>query len=1127
MMRNGQDKEFHTIASQNRERNARAREGYNVCTESRVRFHYGPGGSQWAVGPDIQVWVDEDGNIVDPTPPFLLKDFISQKHVQFESPRYYAHEAAKNYVLEHLELDIDPDQLLITTLYIDAYDHGDRRANIASSMTLTEAMMRNWQQNGDGHFYDHLGVLEEYRQGGYPARISEKPLPLGECFAYEAIYRKSNPQRFDEGTHVAMDPKKFKRFIWDADLQTRYEKSLTRFWDQHGEDYNLLIKAALLKSAYLQHEEGSLTEDDKALVLNAMGLNAQQPWDTLTFETFRDAPLAPSRFTFRELMVYRYVASGIIVVKDEYAERLVVYIPGNSSPLHAFKDMTALSNWFALQCRHPLQRKALEGQFRAEDTPDGTFLTGIHTALACLAAYPHRLTINSSFWDPAHEIHLGPALSPWPFTHFKRNLRSRLESDGKRLIRSRRDYNEEVAAEILTSAITVTGTIAVAVPFLWIPLVAMSSALIGIGADEAAEGTVEERKEGVGRIVFGVLNAVPALAEGAAGAVEFAGAAARAGDEVTAGAADEVGQKIAGQSEEERAAALAEQQRAQAQAVEESQERASESPGERQTRLDQEEQDRRVLKAHYAATFDSVKAFGIEPDGLRSLTPELRKDLAKLEYDMPLDASGAWTTDDFGAVYRVPRAETGRTRYFARVHSKIYQVERVEEAKQYRIFSEHPALKGPYIKQSKGFYSDIDLRPGLRGGDSYVEVVPEPMPELAPDALKPPHAQPAVRIEIPMDGIETRDAINSAGESVQEFYADGTRVTFDADIAAWRKNAQKVFWRNKKGRWVSGTEAKYLNLTDRYGSWITTEVYEFPRIPGLPSQARAVDRTVHQIWLGDRLPREQLIDTIKGNMNTSPDLKFTLHVDIEDNEALSDLTLVEQLQAKFADYPNMKISNLHNEPFYEGFLSEPETAEPYEYFRSGTGDNFAAASDVLRYRLVREYGGIYMDCDDVIPRSFAGAELLSGPGDLLVGEPVTSARMSYYGPGNSHFASQPGNPVLREMQKELYARFTSERETLDVLSGKKLEEENGINPYMTTISHVTGPRLFMDTIRSTRPDYADLLDGQIKPRSGVSSLFYALQLKDAYDFYAPFAGRLKILAGRENSWIAPRRWFDS
>ncbi|WP_341960412.1 DUF6543 domain-containing protein [Pseudomonas sp. RC10] len=1069
-------------------------------------------------GPEI-VPIEEGGR--DPHHALLLTEFLASKDLSFPSPKDFAHDKAKAYVLEHLELDIDPDDLIIATLYIDAADHGDQRANLAYSMTLTEALMRNWQQEGDGHFYDHLGTLEDWRLEGYPAVISEEPLSLDQCFAYEAIYRKTAPQHFDGSAQVHLDPKPFKRFIWEADLQSHYEELLNDFWAAHRDDYHVFIKASLLRAAYVQHEEGSLSDEDKALVLDAVGLKPEQPWETLAFEAFRDAPLNPQNVTIRELGIYCYTATDIIVLKDERTERLVMYIPGNSSPLHGFDDMAALRDWFALQCRYTQRRTALEGHFKIEDGPDGVFYSGLQSSLKGLGAYPNWFIGNTHYWNPASEINLGPALSPWPFSHFKKNLQSRLKSDARRLFRSRADYNKETAAEILSAAINVTGVIAMVVPGLWAPLAVMSVALIGLGADQVIEGTVEEQHEGAGRIVFGVLNAVPALAEGAG---KVLGAAAVKGEPVAAGAADEIGQKISSATEEERTAASAEAERAETHAAEEKQARATESEDERGARRDQEEQRRADLRAHHAAHFDAVKAFGVEPAGLRSLSPALRADLASFEYVDELPAGGEWNSLDEGNVYSVFDKDSGSDIHFARVHAKVYRVEFVENAQQYRIVSSRDStLKGPYVKKLKGFYSDIDVRPGLRGGDSYVPG-DEPVPEIAPVKEDIPlvRAQPPLFVEIPLDGIEVRPVVGDDGQEIDQFFipnpSKDVRVSYDVDLGCWKKNAVEFRWMDNNGVWKSGNEDRFLKVRGKLLPPVKSEIYKFPRVPGVAKDTQAVNRTVHHVWLGSRLPDEHLIAGMKANMETNPDLSFTLHIQIDDTAIVDGASPQAQLQAAFAGHPNMTVSNLEEEPFFTHFRESPHTAEPFNYFREGSGQNYAAASDVVRYPLLHEYGGIYMDCDDVIKVSFEGQALNAGPNDVLMGEAVSSSRMDFFGPGNSHFASHPGNPVLREVQSTLYARFKDELDALVSMEADKSQVIDGKNPYMTKIFFVTGPRLLLDTLKSVRPDYAALLDNSLHAKSGISSLTYQEYVIEAQDFYVPFGRRLKITAGAENSW---------
>ena len=1076
--------------------------------------------------------------------PELLQEFIEHQKVGYESPRHYAYQQAAHYVRmdwprdpystspggfdQHDFLrDSDPDNLLIVTLYINAQDPEPQRANVAYSMTLTDALMRNWQQNGNGQFLDHLSQLRAYREGGYPARIAQTPLVLADCFPYEAVYRKTSPQRFDRSTHVPIDPQDFKQFVWDADVQAHYMDSLTAFWKDHGTDYNLLIKAALLKSAYTQHEEHSLSTQDKASVLEAMGLAADQPWETLTVERFTHA--APSSdFTFRELVLYRYVATDIIVIRNEQTDRLVVYVPGNSSPLHGFKDLPALRDWVVAQCKDPHRRRALESHFKAEDDPDGYFLSGVQTALAGLAAYPNRLDDATGHWWPHKEITLSSAISQWPFSHFKHNLQERLASDARQLIRNRADYNKAFAAQALTNAIIATGAVAMVVPALWVPLSVMSLALIGLGVDELVEGrTHEERKEGAGRIVFGVLNAIPLAIEGGAAAHSLWSAAASADEGVAAGAADEVGQMVEGRGADERNAATARQQEENAEVAEEAQERELESANDRQALLNREEKQRQAAESHREAIYDSAKAFGVEPEGLRALTPELRDELAKFEYAAPLDRSGTWGVDDFGAVYTVNDGDAGKASHFARVHSKIYRVERVNAARQYRIVAADGSnIKGPFIKQSRGYYSDIDLKPGLRGGDSYIEIAPAPPPENGkPDIVLAPGQEAPTIIEIPMDGIHVRPGFNDDYQPADQYFlrfkGKEINVRYDADHGCWREHYD-CYWRTNKGVWKKGTEEDFLKVRDKLNFGITSDLYKFPLLPGYPAEPAAIELSVHQIWLGDRIPRAGLIERMKANMKLSPNVRFTLHIDIDSNEVLEELLPKARLETEFAEFPNLTVSNLEDEPFFEDFIAREQTAQPFYYFRNGEGQNLAAASDVLRYRLINEYGGIYMDCDDVMGKTFDGAQIKAGPSDVLMGKLVILERAGFSGPNNSHFASLPGNPVLREVQEELYSRFTVEREALDQLKGAQTNPATGLDPYAVKIFEVTGPQFFLDTLKKLRPDIGGILDGSLKPKWGIYSLTYREFLDDLTAFYAPFRNRLTIETGGENSWVGPK-----
>jgi len=67
---------------------------------------------------------------------------------------------------------------------------------------------------------------------------------------------------------------------------------------------------------------------------------------------------------------------------------VLLYIPGNSSPLHEFNDSRQLRQWIVAQGREADTKQALAAHFCEEDREDGTFHAGVLTALEGMAVYP-------------------------------------------------------------------------------------------------------------------------------------------------------------------------------------------------------------------------------------------------------------------------------------------------------------------------------------------------------------------------------------------------------------------------------------------------------------------------------------------------------------------------------------------------------------------------------------------------------------------------------------------------------------------------------------------------------------------------------------------------------------------
>jgi len=94
--------------------------------------------------------------------------------------------------------------------------------------------------------------------------------------------------------------------------------------------------------------------------------------------------------------------------------------------------------------------------------------------------------------------------------------------------------------------------------------------------------------------------------------------------------------------------------------------------------------------------------------------------------------------------------------------------------------------------------------------------------------------------------------------------------------------------------------------------------------------------------------------------------------------------------------------------------------------RHGPSANFAAAADVLRYRLLHKYEGIYLDTDDPLIKSIIDRDFLAHPKNVLLGAlpdgTKNTANMNYIY-NNSVFGSHPGNPVLQAVSEESYRRW--------------------------------------------------------------------------------------------------------
>ena len=439
--------------------------------------------------------------------------------------------------------DIDPTTAQLVTLDYDyagrSAQNGIHQGRVGSSMSLVQVLISNYQTVGDGRFGETAFGLYTPPDVGPPIVVTEHADELAESvndfhYTYEGIYRRTVPQRYEPLTQIAVRPADFKKWVWKLDLQDRYQAYLDQTWPSDEvivapspHALKTSAKAAFVMAAFLQRYENSLTAKGFELAMQAAGFPADQAWSTLTIEQLQVPTRVPAMLKMGRLKLYRYTAEDIWGYRDP-GGRIVVYIPGNSSPLHAFDNSGQLHQWVVKQGRRDDTKRALAAHFVEDDRRDGTFHAGVLTALDGMAVYPkqHGLTKeagffnNDGFWEPAQYI--GFDDSPPgndPFAQLVLTMKEASRASVK-TIRDDAQVNRDnlsAVVEPVVQWINRFGPLALFVPGGEGLLVLAGIIDAGYGLNQVVNGeSSSERAAGVTRTVFGLLNALPLAGAGAA-----------------------------------------------------------------------------------------------------------------------------------------------------------------------------------------------------------------------------------------------------------------------------------------------------------------------------------------------------------------------------------------------------------------------------------------------------------------------------------------------------------------------------------------------------------------------------------------------------------------------------------
>ncbi|WP_095129626.1 dermonecrotic toxin domain-containing protein [Pseudomonas sp. Irchel s3h14] len=437
--------------------------------------------------------------------------------------------------------DIDPQTALLVTLDYDYRGHpaqnGIHQGQVGSSRSLLQTLLSNYQTVGDGRFGETAFGLYTPPDVGPAVRLVENVDEFAENGSgnhrtYEGIYRRRTPQAYGPETQLKLRPADFKKWVWKLDLKYLYENYLDKAWPSDevliaSRPYALRtsVKAAFVMSVWLQHHENCLSTKGLELAMRAARLPVDQTWEALTIDQLQAPTHLPASVEAGRLKLYRYTARDIWCYRDRSSDRVLLYIPGNSSPLHEFANRAALRQWLVEQGKAAVTKQALAAHFADEDREDGTFHAGVLSAFDGMAVFPrqHHLTKESGFfnddgyWDPADYIGVDLASSSTdPFAQLVLTMKQAAIASNQ-TIRDDADVNRanlSAFVEPIVQWVNQFGPLALFLPGGEGLLVLAGLIDAGYGIDQAVNGeSASQRSQGVARTVFGLLNALP-LANG-------------------------------------------------------------------------------------------------------------------------------------------------------------------------------------------------------------------------------------------------------------------------------------------------------------------------------------------------------------------------------------------------------------------------------------------------------------------------------------------------------------------------------------------------------------------------------------------------------------------------------------
>ncbi|MFJ2320313.1 membrane-targeted effector domain-containing toxin [Pseudomonas sp. NPDC087817] len=386
------------------------------------------------------------------------------------------HDAAYQVARELLELkglpDTDPDRVYFhrfkaaqsSSQSFTGWEH--IREKPYESMTLTQLVIHRFRATD----VDNADLLDLYA-GFY----SDGP----------------ETEDFDHSNEVRLHGNEVLNAFWDIDFSSRYNDTLTTFWNTHTDDFRTLARCNFLSRAVQALELEQLSGTDFQWIVSAVMGPVTWP---VTLATLQSTHTPDSGV--RAFDIDGHMATNLLRIVSTTG-REMVYLPGETVAFVVQETAADMHGWVLEQMNLEPRRQAFFSHFALADRQHMTTnITDLMNRLVSTWGHSDHHLINKT----------NAVISGDAFSWLCDSTRSAMFAEASLTLTSNGDLRKKLWIGYLSAGLKVFGPMAAVGWPLALPVIGASIASMGLNIDQAVNGkTSSERKAGVlGAVLSGI-----------------------------------------------------------------------------------------------------------------------------------------------------------------------------------------------------------------------------------------------------------------------------------------------------------------------------------------------------------------------------------------------------------------------------------------------------------------------------------------------------------------------------------------------------------------------------------------------------------------------------------------------